>query len=136
MLIKNITLSESILTLLYEDKIKSEKKEAGIVLSIGDGIAIVIGLFGVKSGELIFFENGIRGMALNLLDSTVGVVVFGNERLIREGSLVTRSEKLLSIPVGYEVLGRVVNSLGQPIDGLGEFPMCGLQLIHSHLGSL
>jgi len=121
MLIKNITLSESILTLLYEDKIKSEKKEAGIVLSIGDGIAIVIGLFGVKSGELIFFENGIRGMALNLLDSTVGVVVFGNERLIREGSLVTRSEKLLSIPVGYEVLGRVVNSLGQPIDGLGEF---------------
>jgi len=92
----------------------------GYVLSMGDGIALIKGLKGVKAGEMIeFTRSRLRGMALNLNKKTVGVVAFGDERLIREGDFVTKLDTLMTINVGYGLLGRVVNALGDPIDGKG-----------------
>jgi len=95
------------------------KEEVGEVLSISDGIATIFGLTNVRAGELVEFSNGIRGMALNLNENSVGVVVFGNERLIEEGAKVKRTNALVSISVGQGLLGRVIDVLGNPIDGLG-----------------
>ena len=115
---------EKLASLLYEDDLQLESKisevEVGIVVSIGDGIAMVVGLANVKSGELVSFDGGLKGMALNLLSDFVGIVVFGDERLIKEGSSVKRTELLISLPVGNSLLGRVVDALGNPIDGFGE----------------
>ena len=94
--------------------------DVGQVLSVGDGIARVYGLDGVQAGEMVEFEGGIKGMALNLESDNVGVVIFGDDRGIREGSTVKRLEEIVAAPVGEGLLGRVVDALGEPIDGKGE----------------
>ena len=99
---------------------EAEIAETGQVLSVGDGIARVFGLQNVMAGELVVFPNaGLRGMALNLETDNVGIVIFGDDRAIREGDTVTRTGDILSVPVGRGLLGRVVNGLGEPIDGKG-----------------
>src|SRR5579875_2505557 len=99
---------------------EAETAETGQVLSVGDGIARVFGLQNVMAGELVEFPNaGLRGMALNLETDNVGIVIFGDDRGIREGDTVTRTGDILSVPVGKSLLGRVVDGLGQPIDGKG-----------------
>ena len=93
--------------------------EVGQVLSVGDGIARVYGLDKVQAGEMVEFENGTRGMALNLETDNVGVVIFGSDREIKEGQTVKRTGAIVDVPVGKELLGRVVDGLGNPIDGKG-----------------
>jgi F-type H+-transporting ATPase subunit alpha len=94
-------------------------EEVGTVLQVGDGIALVYGLNGVRQGELVEFENGVRAIALNLEEDNVGVVLMGESAGIKEGSKVTRTGRIASIKVGESMLGRVVNTLGEPIDGKG-----------------
>ncbi len=98
---------------------EAEVKEVGQVIKIGDGVAIVHGLDQVKAGELVEFSNGILGMALNLEENSVGIVIFGDDRDIKEGDSVKRTGKIVDVPVGKELLGRVVDALGNPIDGKG-----------------
>ena len=94
--------------------------ETGQVLSVGDGIARVFGLQNVMAGELVEFPSaGLRGMALNLETDNVGVVIFGDDKAIREGDTVSRTQTIVSVPVGKGLLGRVVDGIGQPIDGKG-----------------
>jgi F-type H+-transporting ATPase subunit alpha len=97
----------------------AEVSEIGQVLSVGDGIARVYGLDNVQAGEMVEFPGGIRGMALNLETDNVGVVIFGNDRDIKEGDTVKRTGAIVEVPVGKELLGRVVDALGNPIDGKG-----------------
>merc|ERR1712002_713425 len=94
-------------------------EETGRVLSIGDGIARVYGLKNIQAEEMVEFSSGLKGMALNLEPDNVGVVVFGNDKLIKEGDVVKRTGAIVDVPVGIEMLGRVVDALGQPIDGKG-----------------
>jgi F-type H+-transporting ATPase subunit alpha len=98
---------------------EAEVSEVGQVLSVGDGIARVYGLDNVQAGEMVEFENGIRGMALNLETDNVGIVIFGNDREIKEGQTVKRTRAIVDTPVGKGLLGRVVDALGNPIDGKG-----------------
>ena len=98
---------------------EAEVSEIGQVLSVGDGIARVYGLDNVQAGEMVEFPGGIRGMALNLETDNVGVVIFGNDRDIKEGDTVKRTGAIVEVPVGKELLGRVVDALGNPIDGKG-----------------
>jgi len=100
-------------------EIKVDINEVGKVVSIGDGIAKAYGLSNVMAGEMVEFENGIKGMVLNLEESSVGIVVLGEFEAIREGMSVKRLGQLLKIPVGENLVGRVVNPLGEPIDGKG-----------------
>jgi F-type H+-transporting ATPase subunit alpha len=109
---------------ILKDQIKNfgqevEVSEVGQVLSIGDGIARVYGLDKVQYGELVEFSSGVRGMALNLESDNVGVVVFGDDRQISEGDVVKRTGSIVDAPVGMGLLGRVVDALGNPIDGKG-----------------
>jgi len=97
----------------------NDLKEFGTVISIGDGIARVYGLNKVKAGEMVEFKTGVKGMALNLEADNVGIVVLGNDREIQEGDVVQRTGSIIDVPVGEELLGRVIDSLGNPIDGLG-----------------
>ena len=94
-------------------------EEVGRVLSVGDGIARVYGLKNIQAGEMVEFSSGIKGMALNLENQAVGVVVFGNDTLILEGDLVKRTGSIVDVSVGKGLLGRVVDALGNPIDGKG-----------------
>ena len=94
--------------------------ETGTVLYVGDGTARVHGLSNVRATELVEFPHGIMGMALNLEEDNVGCVLFGEDTLINEGDQVKRTGRIVEVPVGEELLGRVVNPLGQPIDGKGE----------------
>jgi F-type H+-transporting ATPase subunit alpha len=98
---------------------EAEVAEVGQVLSVGDGIARIWGLDSVQAGEMVEFPGGIKGMALNLEDDNVGAVIFGDDRNIREGDTVKRTGAIVDVPVGKELLGRVVDGLGQPIDGKG-----------------
>jgi F-type H+-transporting ATPase subunit alpha len=98
---------------------EAEVSEVGQVLSVGDGIARVYGLDNVQAGEMVEFENGTRGMALNLETDNVGIVIFGNDREIKEGQTVKRTGSIVDVPVGKGLLGRVVDALGNPIDGKG-----------------
>jgi F-type H+-transporting ATPase subunit alpha len=98
---------------------EAEVSEIGQVLSVGDGIARVYGLDNVQAGEMVEFPGGVRGMALNLETDNVGVVIFGNDRDIKEGDTVKRTGAIVEVPVGKELLGRVVDALGNPIDGKG-----------------
>jgi F-type H+-transporting ATPase subunit alpha len=109
---------------ILKDQIKSfgteaEVSEVGQVLSVGDGIARCYGLDNVQAGEMVEFESGVRGMALNLEADNVGVVVFGSDREIAEGQTVKRTGAIVEVPVGKGLLGRVVDALGNPIDGKG-----------------
>jgi len=97
----------------------NDLNEFGTVISIGDGIARVYGLGKVKAGEMVEFRTGVKGMALNLESDNVGVVVLGNDREIQEGDVVKRTGTIVDVPVGEELLGRVIDSLGNPIDGKG-----------------
>merc|ERR1712158_293788 len=97
-------------------------EETGRVLSIGDGIARVYGLKNIQAEEMVEFSSGLKGMALNLEPDNVGVVVFGNDKLIKEGDVVKRTGAIVDVPVGNEILGRVVDALGNPIDGKGPIP--------------
>ncbi len=98
---------------------EAEVSEVGQVLSVGDGIARVYGLDNVQAGEMVEFENGTRGMALNLESDNVGIVIFGSDREIAEGQTVKRTGAIVDVPVGKGLLGRVVDALGNPIDGKG-----------------
>ena len=98
---------------------EAEVSEVGQVLSVGDGIARVYGLDNVQAGEMVEFDGGIRGMALNLEIDNVGVVIFGTDRDIKEGDTVKRTGAIVEVPVGKGLLGRVVDALGNPIDGKG-----------------
>jgi F-type H+-transporting ATPase subunit alpha len=98
---------------------EAEVSEVGQVLSVGDGIARVYGLDNVQAGEMVEFENGVRGMALNLEIDNVGIVIFGDDRQIKEGQTVKRTRAIVDVPVGKGLLGRVVDALGNPIDGKG-----------------
>jgi F-type H+/Na+-transporting ATPase subunit alpha len=97
-----------------------EVSETGSVLSAGDGIARVYGLQGVMAGEMVEFKDGTRGLVLNLEEDNVGVAIMGRSDAIKEGDTVKRTGEIAQVPVGSEMLGRVVNALGQPVDGLGE----------------
>ena len=98
---------------------KAEVTEVGQVLSVGDGIARIYGLDNVQAGEMVEFGDGSKGMALNLESENVGVVIFGDDRAIKEGDTVKRTGAIVDTPVGKELLGRVVDGLGNPIDGKG-----------------
>lgn len=109
---------------ILEEKILGSKtnqdlEETGRVLSIGDGIARVYGLKNCQAEEMVEFSSGLKGMALNLEPDNVGVVVFGNDKLISEGDIVKRTGSIVDVPIGSELLGRVVDALGNPIDGKG-----------------
>ncbi|HOP75092.1 MAG TPA: F0F1 ATP synthase subunit alpha [Bacillota bacterium] len=116
-------LTDDVIAVLKEqiDKyhLDIEAKETGTVLEVGDGIARVYGLRDVMMGELITFPNEVYGLALNLEEDNVGCVLLGDETLIKEGDLVYRTKRVVEVPVGEAMIGRVVNALGQPIDGKG-----------------
>src|SRR5215216_2248863 len=112
------------ITAILKDQIKNfgqeaEVSEVGQVLSVGDGIARVYGLDNVQAGEMVEFPGGVRGMALNLEADNVGCVIFGDDRGIKEGDTVKRTGAIVEVPVGKGLLGRVVDALGNPIDGKG-----------------
>ncbi|GEQ98698.1 hypothetical protein JCM17844_23350 [Iodidimonas gelatinilytica] len=99
--------------------VEAEVSEVGQVLSVGDGIARVHGLDNVQAGEMVEFPGGVQGMALNLEADNVGIVIFGSDQHIREGDTVKRTGTIVDVPVGRGLLGRVVDALGNPIDGKG-----------------
>ena len=118
-------INPSEITKLLKEQIKNfgekaEVSEIGKVLSVGDGIARVYGLDNVQAGEMVEFEDSSKGMALNLESDNVGVVIFGDDTKIKEGSTVKRTGSIVDVPVGKELLGRVVDGLGNPIDGKGN----------------
>lgn len=100
-------------------EVASDVKEIGQVVKVGDGVAQVYGLDNVQAGELVEFPGGIMGMALNLEENSVGIVIFGDDKDIKEGDTVKRTGRIVDVPVGKELLGRVVDALGNPIDGKG-----------------
>jgi len=104
---------------IAEADVNLDVSEVGKVLSVGDGIARVYGLDKVQYNEMVEFESGVKGMALNLEEDNVGVVIFGSDESIKEGDTVRRTDKIVSVPVGKGLLGRVVDALGNPIDGKG-----------------
>src|ERR671910_1832175 len=109
---------------ILKDQIKNfgseaEVTEVGQVLSVGDGIARAYGLDNVQAGEMVEFPGGVRGMALNLETDNVGIVIFGSDRDIKEGDIVKRTGAIVDVPVGKGLLGRVLDGLGNPIDGKG-----------------
>lgn len=120
-----MSVSASEISSIIKDKIAHsdigvDVAQVGKVLSVGDGIARVYGLDKVQSGELVEFESGVKGMALNLEEDNVGVVIFGADQKVKEGDMVKRTDQIVSVPVGKELLGRVVDALGEPIDGKGS----------------
>ena len=119
-----MSVSASEISSIIKDKIahsdaKIDVAQVGKVLSVGDGVARVYGLDDVQAGELVEFAGGVKGMALNLEEDNVGVVIFGSDQEIKEGDIVKRTNSIVSVPVGKELLGRVVDALGEPIDGMG-----------------
>ncbi|RMJ24318.1 hypothetical protein PHISP_04826 [Aspergillus sp. HF37] len=109
---------------ILEQRIRGVQEEAGLaetgrVLSVGDGIARVHGMSNVQAEELVEFSSGVKGMCMNLEAGQVGVVLFGSDRLVKEGETVKRTGEIVDVPVGPELLGRVVDGLGNPIDGKG-----------------
>jgi len=110
---------------ILRDKIKGlqfeiDISETGKVVQVGDGIARIYGMDNVMAGEMIEFPGGVMGMALNLEEDNVGCIIFGETRKIKEGDIAKRTKKILQVPVGEAMLGRVVNALGEPLDGKGE----------------
>ena len=120
MTIKAEEISAILKEKIEKHNLNAELEEVGRVLSVGDGIATVYGLNGIEYNEMVEFSSGVMGMALNLGEDSVGVVIFGSDSEIKEGDIVKRTKKIVSVPVGKELLGRVVDALGQPIDGLGD----------------
>ena len=118
--IKSSEISNILKKQIKSLNLKQDVAEVGQVLSVGDGIARIYGLENVQAGEMIEFPGGINGMALNLEQDNVGAVIFGNDRNIKEGDIVKRTKKILEVPIGKSLLGRVVDGLGNPIDGKGD----------------
>ena len=102
----------------YENQIT--QTDTGTIITIGDGIARVSGLDNCMANELVRFPNGAYGMALNLVENSVAIVMLGSDEGVKEGDVVERTGKVVSVPVGEGLIGRVVNSLGQPVDGKGQ----------------
>jgi F-type H+-transporting ATPase subunit alpha len=119
MAIKAAEISSIIRDRIVNFSTEAEVKEVGSVVKVGDGVATVYGLDNVKAGELVEFPGGILGMALNLEEGSVGIVIFGDDKDIKEGDTVKRTGRIVDVPVGHELLGRVVDGLGNPIDGKG-----------------
>lgn len=117
--IRAAEISEILKKQIAEFGAQANVAEVGQVLSVGDGVARVYGLDQVRAGEMVEFPGGIKGMALNLESDNVGVVIFGDDRSIAEGDIVKRTGEIVQVPVGRELLGRVVDGLGNPIDGKG-----------------
>ncbi len=117
--IRAAEISEILKKQIAEFGAQADVAEIGQVLSVGDGVARVYGLDQVRAGEMVEFPGGIKGMALNLEADNVGIVIFGNDRDIKEGDIVKRTGEIVQVPVGRELLGRVVDALGNPIDGKG-----------------
>ncbi len=109
----------------------AEMSEVGQVISVGDGVARVYGLEKVQAGEMVEFNDGTKGMALNLETDNVGVVIFGDDRGIKEGDTVKRTKRIVEVPVGKALLGRVVDGLGNPIDGKGDLGKCEKRLVET-----
>ena len=108
---------------------QAQESEVGTVLSVGDGIARIHGLDKVQAGEMVEFNGGVKGMALNLEADNVGVVIFGSDTNIKEGDTVRRTETIVDVPVGKALLGRVVDALGNPIDGKGPIATTERRLV-------
>ncbi len=119
MSVKASEISSVLKEKIADFNLEADMSEVGRVLSVGDGIARVYGLDNVQLNEMVEFENGVKGMALNLEEDAVSVVLFDSDDGIKEGDMVKRTDKIVSVPVGKEMLGRVVDALGNPIDGLG-----------------
>jgi len=122
----NISASE--LSTILENRISNyysdlNINEIGKVLSVSDGIARVYGLNKVQAGEMVEFDSGVKGMALNLENDNVGIVIFGSDRIVKEGDIVKRTDSIVEVPTGKALLGRIVDGLGNPIDGKG--PLVG-----------
>ena len=120
-----MSINPSEITKILKEQIKdfgdkAEVTEVGKVLTVGDGIARIYGLDNVQAGEMVEFDDGSKGMALNLESDNVGVVIFGDDRRIKEGDTVKRTGSIVDVPVGKDLLGRVVDGLGNPIDGKGN----------------
>ena len=118
-----IKISE--ISALIKEQIKKysqdlETKSVGKVIKVGDGIALIYGLDDAMYGELLDFGNDVYGMTLNLEKDNVGAIIFGNQDMVKEGDSVKCTKKILEVPVGDALLGRVVNPLGQALDGLGD----------------
>ncbi len=116
---KYAEISNIIKKQIEEFNISTSLAETGQVVAVGDGIAVVYGLDNVQAGELVEFSNGTRGMTLNLETDTVSIVIFGDDSKIKEGDIVKRTGAIVEVPVGKGLLGRVVDALGNPIDGKG-----------------
>ncbi len=117
--IKVEEISQSLKSQITDFEKRVDVSEVGVVISVGDGIARVYGLDNCMASELVEFPNGVFGMALNLEEDMIGAVLFGDDKLIKEGDIVKRTGKIMSVPVGDEMVGRVLNAIGQPIDGKG-----------------
>src|SRR5512137_2174002 len=113
-------ISQIIKNKIQNFQVRLDVAETGVVLNVGDGIARIHGLEKCMAGELLEFPGGIMGMALNLEEDNVGAAILGEDIHIKEGDTVKRTGNIVSVPVGDALRGRVVNPLGQPIDGLGE----------------
>ena len=118
-MIKAEEISQLIKTQIKGFEKEVDVQEIGSVMSVGDGIARISGLEKAMAGELIEFPGNIYGMVLNLEEANVGVVIFGEDYLIKEGDTVKRTGKIVEVPVGEGLMGRVVDALGQPIDEAG-----------------
>jgi F-type H+-transporting ATPase subunit alpha len=115
-----VDFSKAISEAIKISNFEAEFAETGTVISVKDGVATVYGLSNVMLGEIVEFESGVGGIALNLEEFAVGVVILGEDSAVKEGEVVKRTNKIIEVPVGKELLGRVLNALGKPIDGLGE----------------
>lgn len=113
-------VAESLAKTVEETDIKPDMEEVGTIEKVGDGIATVTGLGHAMAGELVSLNGGVSGMVQNLMPDRVGIVLMGGETTVKQGDIVRRTGKLMQVPVGDGLLGRVVNPLGEPIDGLGE----------------
>ncbi|USO01107.1 MAG: F0F1 ATP synthase subunit alpha [Alphaproteobacteria bacterium] len=119
---KAVELTKFIQSEILGDANPTHAAEVGEVIDVGDGVARVMGLSHVQAGEMVVTASGIKGLALNLEQDNVGIVLFGDASRVAEGDVVTRTQKILEVPVGEGLLGRVVNALGEPIDGKGALP--------------
>ncbi len=117
--IKVAEISEYLKKQITDFEKKVDVSEVGVVTSVGDGIARIYGLDNCMASELLEFPNNVFGMALNLEEEAVGSVLFGEDSLIKEGDVVKRTGRIMSVPVGEAMVGRVLNAIGQPIDGKG-----------------
>ena len=108
---------------------KVDVSEVGSVISVGDGISRIYGLDKCMASELLEFPNGVMGMALNLEEDAVGAVLFGDDSLVHEGDVVKRTGRIMSVPAGDALRGRVVNAIGQPIDGKGPIKTTEMRVV-------